>query len=395
MLTCNGRTLVGCNEDAWSINAQVRFVQGRNGDYGAIYFDHFNGHPLREQGPQLGMNEAGLVFDGLTIQPHQVTPVPGRQQVRFDDLMPILMRTCATVHDAARWMRTYDLSWLTRSMLFFADRNGDHLIVENDTMILGHDAAYAVGNWRMSACGDPATIPIPRLQAGRELLLSGNTASFEEAEKVLSTMTVCRERLGEGTLFSVLFDPRSAQAHLYFYHDFRERVTFDLQAELAKGDRTLPMPALFGDRPEYESLLAYKTPFHQRWWWWAIAGVGLLSVLGISWAIGLFMIWVIACIRSRSFITELPWLLVGMSSALAAFLCATLLIQEGVYYFGLGSVVDRIHPKLVWAPLVLLVVVALVVGHTFRHARYRGSLRFLATLHGTLIIGLAYWGLLW
>ena len=392
--THNGRTLVGCNEDAWSINAQVRFVQGRNGDHGAIYFDHFNGHPLREQGPQMGMNEAGLVFDGLSIQPLEVKPVPGRQLVRFDDLMPMLMRTCATVHEAATRMRTYDFSWLTRSMLFFADRNGDYLIVENDTMIMGHDPTYAVGNWRMGTCIDPATIPIPRLQAGRELLLSGNVASFEEAENVLSTMTVCRERLGEGTLFSVLFDPRSAQAHLYFYHDMRERVTFDLQAELAKGDRTLPMPALFGDRPEYGSLLAYKTPFHQRWLWWAIAGVGLLSLLGIACAVGLFVIWMIACIRSRSFITELQWLLVGTSSALAAFLCAALLVHESVYYFGLGEAVERFHPLLVWAPSVLSAFIILVVVHTLRHARHRGSLRVVAALHGSLIIGLAYWGLL-
>ena len=87
-ITHNGRTLIGNNEDAWSINSQIRFEQGRNGGYGAIYFDHFNGHPFRKMGPQLGMNEAGLVFDGLTIQPHHATPVPGRKQVHFDDLMP-------------------------------------------------------------------------------------------------------------------------------------------------------------------------------------------------------------------------------------------------------------------------------------------------------------------
>jgi len=63
----NGRTFIGYNEDAWSINANVRFEQGRDGGCGAIYFAHFNGHPMRAMSDQLGMNEAGLVFDGLVV----------------------------------------------------------------------------------------------------------------------------------------------------------------------------------------------------------------------------------------------------------------------------------------------------------------------------------------
>lgn len=248
-ITHNGRTLIGNNEDAWSINSQVRFVPGHNGDYGAIYFDHFNGHPFRQMGPQLGMNEAGLVFDGLTIQPQHATPVPGRKQVHFDDLMPLLMRTCATVHEAAALMRNYDFSWLTRSMLFFADRNGDYLIVENDTMILGSEPTYAVGNWRMGTCSDPASIPIPRLQKGRALLAEGADASIEHGTAVLHSMIACRSKLGEGTVFSALFDPQQGEVHLFFYHDFSERVSFNLKDEFAKGDRTLEMASLFGTRP--------------------------------------------------------------------------------------------------------------------------------------------------
>ncbi|MCB0768276.1 MAG: hypothetical protein KDB95_13790, partial [Flavobacteriales bacterium] len=38
-----GHTFIGNNEDAWSINAQVRFEQGREGGYGGVYFGHYNG----------------------------------------------------------------------------------------------------------------------------------------------------------------------------------------------------------------------------------------------------------------------------------------------------------------------------------------------------------------
>lgn len=388
--TNNGRTFIGCNEDAWSINAQVRFEQGCHGDYGAIYFDHFNGHPLRQQGPQLGMNEAGLVFDGLTIQPHEVTPVPGRPQVRFDDLMPMLMRTCASVQEVAKRMRTYDLSWLTRSMLFFADRQGGYLIVENDTMILGHDPAYAVSNWRMGTCSDPATIPIPRLQRGRELLLSGKGASFEEAENVLSTMTVCRPKMGEGTFFSVLFDPQEAQAHLYFYHDFSQCVTFDLKEELAKGDRTVDMASLFGARPEYDRLKSYLTPFHQRWLWWAMLALAAWAmVLG---AVNLvrFIVRVASRSLGRHSKSVIAPLLSGLTCVVLIALIGVLLMQEGVYYFGLGSV----HQALAWAPLLLTLFGSASLWVQCKGNAPRRTMLPIGALLLSGLCALGYWGML-
>lgn len=386
--THNGRTLIGNNEDAWSINAQVRFVQGRNGEYGAIYFDHFNGHPLRSMGPQLGINEAGLVFDGLTIQPQHATPVRGRKQVRFDELMPLLMRTCSTVHEAAAVLRVQDFSWLTRSMLFFADRNGDYLIVENDTMILGNDPDHAVGNWRMGKCTDPDAIPIPRLQAGRALLAAGTDASVEHGTAVLQSMVACRPKLGEGTLFSTLFDPQQGEVHLFFYHDFNERVTFHLKTELAKGDRRVEMASLFGARPEYDALVAYITPFHQGWLFRVLIGwaamMGLVLLLS---AVGLLRALVLRFRRHEGDLAT-P-LLHAFAGVLALSLLGILLTQEGVYYFGLGD----LHPLLTGAPLVLVLLLALLVRYTQGKRVLFRAVPVL--LFAPLIACLAYWGMLW
>ena len=391
-VTKDSRTFVGNNEDSWSINAQVRFVQGHNGDYGAIYFDHFNGHPFRQMGPQLGMNEVGLVFDGLTIQPKHTTPVPGLKQVQFDDLLPLLMRTCASVHEAATLMRTYDFSWLTRSMLFIADRNGDYLIVESDTMILGNDPSYAVGNWRMGTCSDPATIPIPRLQAGRQLLLTGSGASLEEAEEVLSTMTVCRPKMGEGTLFSVLFDPTDVKAHLYFYHDFNQRVTFDLKEELAKGDRVTQMTSLFTPNAEYGALQAYITPFHRRWLWWGLAGLAVLAVFAGLFSLVSVLRGVVALLRRRPAGPLLPAVLMGIGSAVVIGLVGVLLLNEGVYFFGLGD----LHPLLAWLPLALCLGWGLLVRSAWTEATGRRWTRFsTAVVLLPFLALLGYWGMLW
>lgn len=394
-VTQHGRTLIGCNEDAWSINAQVRFEQGHQGQYGAIYFGHFNGSPLRAMTDQMGMNEAGLVFDGFVLPPQAPRRVHGGKRILFAGLMPTVLRSCADVHEAADLLRTIDLGWLATAMIFLADRNGETLIVESDTMLFGNDTSIAVGNWRMSTCTDPGTIPIPRLQAGRAVLAAGTDTTVAFGTAVLERMKACRSKLGAGTLFSTLFDPVRGQAHLFFYHDFRERVSFDLKTEIAEGDRVVPMASLFGGRPEYDALLAYKTPFHQRWLWWTVALLCVLSLIGMLWAAGLFVIWVIACIRSRTFVTGLPWLVVGVGSALASFLCGTLLLMEGVYYFGLGDAVDRIHPVLVASPLALLLCVLLALVGTFVRSRHRRPLRAWVLINATLIVVLTYWGLLW
>ena len=64
-------------------------------------------------------------------------------------------------------------------------------------------------------------------------------------------MHVCREKIGDGTLLTIIRDLNEGEIYLYFYHDFQYLVTFNLKTELAKGDHVyeilhffLPMPNL-------------------------------------------------------------------------------------------------------------------------------------------------------
>ena len=376
-VTQDGRTLIGCNEDAWSINAHVRFEQGvvtpgltRSRTYGAIYFGHFNGSPMRAMTDQMGMNEAGLVYDGLVVEPKNVVPKSGLKRGDFSDLMPMVMRSCATVQDAAALIGSYDMSSLYHSMIVLVDRNGDYLIVESDTIIKGHDPWFAVGNWRMSSCGDPDAIPIPRLQVGRALLAVGIDATVDGGTHVLESMKSCRTKLGNGTLFSALFDPVLGQAHLFFYHDFRERITFDLKAELAKGDRTIDMASLFGKRPEYDALVAYITPFHQRWLFWLLVAFEVVALLTGAMVLAALSLRLIARVRGRSSGDgALPLFATLLSSAMLAFLIPVLLLNEGVYYFGLGDAVDSILPALEYLPILLCLLTGALLAQAFRRWR--------------------------
>lgn len=384
------RTFIGCNEDSWSINANVRFEQGRDGGYGTIYFANYNGHPSRAMADQLGMNEAGLVFDILIVDHGPVKRRAGIPAVETSDAIRHIMRTCATVQEVEAYLRTVNTGPAV-GQLFICDAQGGYLVLEPDTLFTGNDPWFALGNWRTSKCSDPGTIPIARLQAGRQVLMSGGGTTWEGAENVLATMTACRSKMGEGTLYSVLFDPAEKKAHLYFYHDMRERVTFDLKEELAKGDRRVDMASLFGPRPEYDRLKSYLTPFHQRWLFWTLFGLAVFAL--IMGAINLVqlvgrMLNKLRGRNSRSLITPI---LSGLTNTTLIALIGVLLMQEGVFYFGLGFT----HKALVWLPWLLIVLLAALLFLHYRESNARRSLLGNALFHIPVIGLLGYWGMLW
>ena len=84
-VTKHGKTVIGCNEDAWRTSPRIWFERaGKNVKFGAAFtgsrFDGSNGFA-----PQSGMNEAGLSFSRLA----SFTP---RRNVH-GNLKPILNQT--------------------------------------------------------------------------------------------------------------------------------------------------------------------------------------------------------------------------------------------------------------------------------------------------------------
>lgn len=387
VMHADGRTFIGNNEDSWCIDARVRFIPGQEGRLGAVYFSTHNGHPFRDWGDQIGMNEAGLVFDGLGIQPKEVAPEPGKPVVQFQELMRNMLERYRNVPEAVAFLQEHDLGFLHRSMIFLADAHGLYAVVQNDTVMIGNDPHFAVGNWRLGCDTDVNEVPIPRLQDGRDLLKAGVGGSLEEALSVLERMKVCREFLGNGTLFSTLFEPDSGRAHLYFYHDFEHPVTFDLRTEMAKGPHTVDLPSLFPPNAEFQALQAYKTPFHQRWLFWGLMAWGGLAVLlGIVCGITV-MVNGVRRIRRLPVRATWPLIVSGIAMVVLVGLIGVFLTQENVFYFGLGDV----HPVLVSAPFALLAISIVLILRVRRNRNEAWYLMPTLILLIPVLIAMGYW----
>ncbi len=392
-VTVAGHTMVGNNEDAWSIDPRIWFENGKEGEYGAVYLGQNNSTP------QGGMNEAGLLFDGLRSPAKSFARDTGKPPIHFDDLARRVLRSCANVHEAAALIRTFDFSQLNGAYLIFVDRSGEYLVVEADTLFTGHDATYAITNFCVSTCADFDSVPSERYQRGRAMLATGGDTSLTFCTSVVKGMHACRKKLGEGTLYSNIFDPQRGLVHLYFYHEYGTLRTYDLKDELAKGDHSLDMISLFPPNAEFAKLVAYRTPFHGM----ALRGFLLCAALvalffgayaGILLLLGAFT-------RLRGNRTERPVLplLVGAAcSLIVLFLVPALLLDQGVFYFGLGDATDRIDPALAHVPVLLCVLAPLLVLFTIRAWRSRtGPLfaRLGQAVHAATVVVLVGWLFYW
>lgn len=391
-ITQGGRTMVGNNEDAWGLDPWIRFVPAREGGHGVAYVGHRDGLP------QGGMNDAGLVFDGLVVPFKAMQARPGRTPVGDTfAFVEHLLRTCATVADVRTLLAGYDWTSQQRAIILFVDRAGNYLVMEGGTLLSGSDPTYVAGNFRPSQYADLDRVAIPRFQQGRAYLAAHGDTSLRSCAGMMEAMKACRRKLGEGTLYTSIYDLQRGLVHLYFYHDFTQVRTFDLEHELAQGEHTLRMADLFPPNAEYARLARFRTPFNSgllRWGITVIALVGL--VVGSCAAIALVRT-VVAWRRRKGQV--LPWMSLALAGGLAVMLAAMLLMDQGVYYFGLKDA--SLVPALPWAwvPVVLLgLTLPLVRLLVRREHRPFAPQRWLLVGGSAAFLGLvgfcAYWGIL-
>lgn len=259
-VTINGKTYLGNNEDSWRTGSRISFVNAPVGKLGALYMSYGD---MFAQG---GMNEAGLAFDGLTIYKKNIKIDPSKQNVtNFSEFVRGIMQNCKTVEDVRAYANRYNRHIIPNGELFFADKSGRYLIMEPDTMLLGNDSKYIIANFCPSITPENERLNWARYRRGRDFInwqQSDNGADYCLA--LVDTMHECREKLGDGTMYSSIANLSEGDFSLYFYHDYTREVKFNLKQELAKGDRVIELTSLFPDNIEYDRLVRYKVPQNDR-----------------------------------------------------------------------------------------------------------------------------------
>ena len=264
-VTVDGKTMVGCNEDAWRTTSRIWFENAENKkEYGAGFTGSRKVTSI-QFAPQSGMNETGLVFSRLASYfPKRDKQSISKKEITNEvEYLTGILHKCATIEDVKRYIEQYDHSFFINDVFLYIDGSGKYLIVEPYNLIEGDDPYYVLSNFCPSITNDDKARKLKRYRNGEDFLSTHKIdASLSYCTSLSDTMHVRRNRNGDGTLLTSIWDTKNGRVSIYFYHNYDSTVQFNLAEELAKGDHILNIDSLFPINPEFERLSSYKTPFN-------------------------------------------------------------------------------------------------------------------------------------
>jgi hypothetical protein len=393
-ITVNGKTIVGNNEDSWRTGTRIWFEKGEAGKFGAAYVGCEDGIP------QGGMNEVGLAFDGFSVHPRQLRPVPGKQPVTDPMLfLKEILQHCSTVNEVKAMVMQYDRSIFNHGMYLFVDKSGKYLVLEVDTVLTGDDPSYILVNFCPSMTR-PEDVTIGRYLRGQSFLKSHSpqaTTAFGTA--LMDTMHECRSKGGNGTAYTSIYDLTAQEITLFFYHDFSRKRVFNLHEELSQGNHSMDISSMFPDNKEYRRFLSYRTPINTPPLQVTMAA-GMLFYFA---AALLFLILFVKNVIQRvakSTAANFVYLVVALTNAVLAYFIFLLLSNTPYFYlessFGFGA--NPWINLMVYVPLLLLVgFVPLIIGMS-KLVKIRQPAVFIVALlwlnvmlNLALLAGAGYW----
>ena len=245
-ITLNGKTIVGNNEDFGNHDTRIWFEPGDNQLYGVVYVGY------DDLFPEGGMNEAGLVFDAFGVSNKPLKDTLGKEPIFELDLKRKIMTECSTVEEAKALIEKYNLYFWSHSVWVFLDRTGKYLIVDGNSRVLGDKDYFVQTNFRQSEIVDESKIDCWRYKKAMSLLKKHNEASIEYCSSIMDSVHQ------NNTLYTTVYDLNNSIIYLYYFHNYKKSIRFDLKEELKKGERILVIPELFPEEKTNDYIQSRK-----------------------------------------------------------------------------------------------------------------------------------------
>ena len=399
-ITVDGKTMVGCNHDAWLTTPKIWFETAKHkNEYGTVFTGSREVSPSRTT-PQSGMNTVGLAFSRLaSYYPVQNNPFSNRLKITSEaDYLSEILHKCATVKEVKKHIEQYDHSFFFNDVFMYIDSLGDYLIVEPYKLIEGNNPNYVLANFCPSITDNKQARKLERYRNGEDFLKNNKAvASLDFCTTLSDTMSVCRSRNRDGTLITSIFDTKEKIVSLYFYHNFDTLVQYSLTDELSKGDHILNLPEIFPTNAEFERLVNFKTPSN------TVTLRALLVLIAGLLALISFVLFFSQLRKNKT--TSLSLKSVVVISLLNLILIAYIFVlttNQGIFYFD----VPYKHPtsSLITAssytPFLLLISFIPIIIYTRNRLKsdktkfwIKSTLVLNNMVYFILVLGFGYWGL--
>jgi len=248
--------LAGNNEDWTSHFIDIWFLPPESGKFGRAYFGlNFDGEHL----PQGGMNDQGLFYDGASAEAVTIPPRDSSAAPQVEDLHLKAMEECSTVEEVLKLYERYHMS-VGDGQLLFGDRFGNSVIMEATGNVIRKKGEYQIATNFFQSRVEPENITDERYKVAKGLFEDSENISVDLFRRILSATHW--EGAGGSmttTLYSYICDLRNGEIYIYYFHNFEDVAKINLQDELKKGERYLPIMSLF----PYES---YASLLHKAYW---------------------------------------------------------------------------------------------------------------------------------
>jgi hypothetical protein len=345
------------------------------------------------------MNTAGLTFSRLSsYYPEQRNPFTERLKITDEaHYLSAILHSCENVKEVREYVEDYDHSFFLNDVFIYIDNSGEYLIVEPYKLINGSDSNYILANFCPSITSIEQARELERFSNGEAFLTAHRAeATFGYCTALSDTMHVCRNRNGDGTLLTSIWDTKDKKVNLFFYHAYDTAVQFSLHDELAEGDHGFWIESLFPENAEFQRLKNFKTPSNS-----VGLRVSLVILAGMLFLFSLaFGVFGMRKLKLSAIPLKQAFLFSVLNGILIVYI-AVLITNKGIFYFD----VPYTHPSS-WAisatsftPFLLLAAFGPILFYTITLIKSQEKRAWLKVLlvsnsltYFLLLIGFAYWG---
>jgi hypothetical protein len=234
----------GNNEDSYNPLTRAWFIPASDGRYGRVYFGY------DDNGPQGGLNDQGLFFDGLSV-PYKA-PDASTQKPAFPGgplaMLDEVMAKSATVDEALALFDRYSRPGLETGQFFFGDKAGFSAIVEGDAIVQKQGSYQIATNFRQSETPGPPYFDGHYNTADERLSQAGSYS----VELIRQVLDATHQEDRAQTVYSQVYDLKQGLIYVYLFHDYQNVTILKLADELAKGPRMVTVASLFPENQAYE-----------------------------------------------------------------------------------------------------------------------------------------------
>jgi hypothetical protein len=161
-----------------------------------------------------------------------------------------ILAKCATVDEAVRVFKTYNLFTLNRVKFLVCDKSGDSIVIEwskAGLRFIERAKDYQISTNFITSNYEPSQYPCTRYKVAEQIL--STSPDRISVDMVRSILSATHMEFQTPTVYSNVCDLGSGDILIYYFHNYEEVVKMNIFEELKKGEARYAVESVFKVKP--------------------------------------------------------------------------------------------------------------------------------------------------